>query len=106
MRAATPYPPVGKTAEVNFDGTVFELHFRDNWIMSFEGTSGVFRGVKDTVECTAVEVSRNIFMVYWHEPKVGSNVVHIQNWNTGTVYTNISAKDNSFTHLKGVIRIK
>lgn len=102
----SPYPPIGKTAEVNFEGTVFELHFRDNRTMSFEGTAGAFKGVKDTVEYTAVEVSRNVFMVYWHEPHTGSNVVHIQDWNTGTVYTNISAKDNSFTHLRGTIRIK
>lgn len=103
---ASPYPPVGKTAEVNFDGTVFDLHFRDNRTMSFEGTAGAFKGVKDTVEYTAVEVGRNIFMVYWHEPHTGSNVVHVQDWDTGTVYTNIAAKDNSFTHLKGTIRLK
>lgn len=106
-RVASPYPPVGKIAEVNFDGSaVFNLHFRDNRTMSFEGTSGAFKGVKDTVEYTAVEVSRNVFMVYWHEPGEGSNVVHVQDWNTGTVYTNIAAKDNSFIHLKGTIRIQ
>ncbi|MBO1811251.1 hypothetical protein J4G53_23660 [Serratia ureilytica] len=103
---ASPYPPVAKTAEVNFDGTVFDLHFRDNRTMSFEGMAGALKGVKDTVEYTAVEVSRNVFMVYWHEPHTGSNVVHVQDWNTGTVYTNIAAKDNSFTHMKGTIRIK
>lgn len=101
-----PYPPIGKTAEVNFEGTIFELHFKDNRTMSFEGTSGMFKGIKDTVEYTAIEVSRNVFMVYWHEPQGGYNVVHVQNWNTGTVYTNIAAKDNSFTHLKGTIKIK
>lgn len=45
-------------------------------------------------------------MVYWYEPHTGSNVVHVQDWNTGTVYTNIAAKDNSFPHMKGTIRIK
>lgn len=103
---ASPYPPVGKTAEVNFDGTVFDLHFRDNRTMSFEGTAGAFKGEKDTVEYSAVDVGRNVFMVYWHEPHTGSNVVHVQEWNTGTVYTNIAAMDNSFTHLKGTMRIK
>ncbi|MDQ7098781.1 MULTISPECIES: MBL fold metallo-hydrolase [unclassified Serratia (in: enterobacteria)] len=102
----TPYPPIGKTAEVNFGGTVFELHFSDNKTMSFEGMSGTFKGVKDTVKYTAIEVSKNIYMVYWHEPHTGSNVVHVQDWNTGTVYTNIAAKDNSFTHLTGTIKIK
>lgn len=106
-RVTSPYPPIGKIAEVNFgDSAVFDLHFRDNLTMSFEGTSGAFKGVKDTVEYIAVEVSTNVFMVYWHEPHGGSNVVHVQDWNTGTVYTNISAKDHSFVHLKGTIRIK
>lgn len=103
---ASPYPPVSKIAEVDFDGAVFNLNFKDNRTMSFEGMSGAFKGVKDTVEYTAVEVSKNVFMVYWHELHYGSNVVHVQDWNTGTVYTNICAKDNSFIHLKGTIKLK
>lgn len=101
-----PYPPVGKTAEVNFDGAVFELRFTDHRTMSFKGLSGTFKGAEDTVEYTAVEVAKNIFMVYWHEPRAGANVVHVQDWNTGTVYTNIAMKDNSFIHMKGTIKIK
>lgn len=105
-RVTSPYPPIGKTAEVNFGGTVFELRFSDNRIMAFEGTAGESKGVKDVVEYTAIEVCKNVFMVYWHEPRLGSNVVHVQDWNTGTVYTNISAKDSSFIHMKGTIKIK
>ncbi|WP_074381128.1 MBL fold metallo-hydrolase [Bartonella doshiae] len=101
-----PYPPIGKVAEVNFGEAVFELNFHDNRRMSFKGTSGAFKGNEDTVEYTAVEVSKNVFMVYWHEPKTNSNVVHVQDWNTGTVYTNIAAEDNSFTHMKGTIKIQ
>lgn len=101
-----PYPPIGKTAEVNFDGNIFELYFPDNRTMSFEGTSGQFAGVTDTVEYTAIEVGGDVFMVYWHEPRWDTNVVHVQDWNTGTVYTNISEKDGSFTNLKGTIKIK
>ena len=74
--------------------------------MSFEGTAGTFNGISDSVEYTAIEISKNIFMVYWHEPASGANVVHVQNWNLGSVYTNISGKDGSFTHLKGTIKIK
>ncbi len=105
-QVASIYPALGQTAEVNFGSTVFDLHFKDNKTMSFEGTSGTFKGVTDTVEYTAIEVSPNVFMVYWHEPAVGANVVHVQNWNSGTVYSNIAGKDNSFTHLKGTIKIK
>ena len=103
---AGAYPPVGRVATVDFGGAAFRLNFVDNRTMSFEDTSGAFQGVKDTVNYTPVEVSRNVFMVYWHEPSTGSNVVHLQNWNTGTVWTNIAAKDGSFTNLKGTIRLR
>ena len=103
---ANPYPPIGRIATVDFGGAAFRLNFVDNRTMSFADTSGAFQGVKDTVKYTAVEVSRNVFMVYWHEPSTGSNVVHVQDWNTGTVYTNIAAKDGSFTNLKGTIKIE
>lgn len=102
---ASAYPPIGKTAEVNFGGTLFKLHFKDNKVMSFEGLAGAFKDVKDTVEYTAIEVSKNVFMVYWHEPNTKYNVVHLQDWNTGTVYTNIAGADSSFIHLKGTIKI-
>lgn len=103
---ASLYPPIGRTATVNFGSAVFRLHFVDHRTMSFEDTSGAFQGVKDTVQYTAIEVSKNVFMVYWHEPSTGSNVVHVQDWNTGTVYTNIAAKGGSFTNLKGAIKIE
>ena len=103
---ASPYPPIGRVATVNFGGAAFRLNFVDNKTMSFEDTSGAFQGVKDTVQYTAIEVSRNIFMVYWHEPSTGSNVVHVQDWNTGIVYTNIAGKDGSFTNLRGTIKLE
>ena len=103
---ASPYPPVGRVAMVDFGGAAFRLTFTDNRTMSFEDTSGAFQGVRDTVKYTAVEVSKNVFMVYWHEPSTGSNVVHVQDWNTGTVWTNIAGKDGSFTNLKGTIKLQ
>lgn len=102
---ANPYPPIGRTAVVDFGGAAFRLIFVDNLTMSFEDISGAFNGVKDTVKYTAVELSPNVFMVYWHEPSTGSNVVHVQDWSTGTVYTNIAGRDGSFTNLKGTIRM-
>ena len=103
---ASPYPPVGRIATVDFGGAAFRLNFVNNKTMSFEDTSGAFQGVKDTVLYSAVEVSRNVFMVYWHEPSTGSNIVHVQDWNTGSVWTNIAGKNGSFTNLKGKIRLQ
>ncbi|RUT67484.1 MBL fold hydrolase [Morganella morganii] len=100
------FPAIGKTLEVKFGETVFDLTFHDNQIMSFIGTSGAFKGVKDKVSYRAVEVAERVYMVYWHEPSTGSNVVHIENFNNNKVYTNIAAKDGSFTHLVGSFTIK
>ncbi|WP_455479491.1 MoaF-related domain-containing protein [Bartonella sp. B23] len=100
------YPPIGKAAAVNFDGAVFELNFHDNRKISFKGTFSAFKDTENPVEYAAIEVSKNVFMVYWHEPKMNSNAVHVQDWNTGTLYSSIAVKDNSFTHVKGTTKIQ
>ncbi len=101
----SPYPAIGRKVEVDFGGTKFVLDFKDNKTMSFVGTEGSFKGITDTVQYTAVEVAKNVFMVYWHEPKYGSNVTHVQDYNKNIVYTNIAGTDGSFTHLKGKLSI-
>lgn len=102
---ASPYPPIGKSAEAVFGRTVYRLDFKDDKTMSFVETSRP-DGIVDTVQYTAVEVSRNVFMVYWHEPAHHISVVHVQDWNNGIVYTNIARSDNSFTNLQGTIALK
>lgn len=99
--STSPYPAIGNTVEVNFGKMSFVLNFKNNKQMSFKGQSGA----TDSVEYTATEIAKNIFMVYWHEPNVGDNVVHIQDFNQGIVYTNIASKNGEFLHLKGTIKI-
>ncbi len=101
----SPYPAIGHKVEVNLGTFSFTLDFKDNKNMSFTGTDGKVKGAADTVPYTAVEVAKNIFMVYWHEPKLGSNITHIQDYNKNIVYTNIADPDGSFRHLKGTLRI-
>jgi len=43
--------------------------------------------------------------VYWHEPASMTNVVHIEDFEHKIFYTNIAAKDGSFTHLKGTLQL-
>ena len=97
----SPYPAIGNTVEVNFGKMSFVLNFKNNKQMSFKGQSGV----TDSVEYTATEIAKNIFMVCWHEPNVGDNVVHIQDFNQGIVYTNIASKNGAFLQLKGTMKI-
>ncbi|MCQ9636789.1 MBL fold metallo-hydrolase [Chryseobacterium sp. WG23] len=101
----SPYPAIGNKVEVDFGTTKFILDFKDNKTMSFVGTAGPSKDAKDTVQYTAVEVAKNIFMVYWHEPHLGFNVTHIQDYNKGIIYSNIAGPDGTFTHPKGTLKI-
>ncbi|WP_313093564.1 MBL fold metallo-hydrolase [Chryseobacterium flavum] len=101
----SPYPAIGHKVEVDFGAIKFLLDFKDNRAMTFTGMSGTSKNSTDTVEYTAVEVAKNVFMVYWHEPHLGFNVTHIQNYNKNIVYSNIAGPDGTFTHLKGTLKV-
>ncbi|ASW74644.1 MBL fold metallo-hydrolase [Chryseobacterium piperi] len=100
----SPYPAIGRKVDVDFGKGKFVLDYKDNQTMSFTGT-GSFKGISDTVQYTATEIAKNIFMVYWHEPKTGENVTHIQDYNKNIIYTNIAGKDGSFNHFKVPFKI-
>ncbi|KAB1229703.1 MBL fold metallo-hydrolase [Chryseobacterium viscerum] len=101
----SPYPAIGHQVEVDFGDVKFILDFKDNKTMTFKGTAGNSKNSTDTVEYTAVEVAKNVFMVYWHEPHLGSNVTHIQDYNKNIIYSNIAGRDGTFTHLKGTLKV-
>lgn len=105
QKPSASYPAAGKKAKVKFGELEFALDFKDATTMSFVGLAGPLKGVTDTVKYTAIEVAPKIYMVYWHEPNTGANVVHVQDFNRGIVYTNIAAPDGSFTNLKGTLTL-
>lgn len=99
------FPAIGKKMRVQFGNNTFELNFKDNKNMSFEGLSGQIKGDHDNVQYTAIEIRPQVYMVYWHEPASVTNVVHVEDFKKKIVYTNIAAKDGSFTHLKGTLQL-
>lgn len=99
------FPAISKKMQVKFGDNLFELNFKDNKNMSFEGLSGQFKGDRDNVQYTAIEIRPQVYMVYWHEPATATNVVHIEDFAQHIVYTNIAAKDGSFMHLKGTLQL-
>ncbi len=106
-KTASAFPAIGRKAEVNFGGEYdFELDFHNAHSMTFTGLVPRKEGrpATDTVEYTAVEVARGVYMVYWTE-KDNTHVVHIEDYATGVAYTNIAAPDGSFTNLKGTLRL-
>lgn len=101
----SPYPVIGQKVEVDFGAVKFLLDFKDHKTMTFTGIAGSSKNSTDTVEYTAAEVAKNIFMVCWHEPHLGFNVSHIQDYNKNIVYSNVAGPDGTFTHLKGTLKI-
>jgi glyoxylase-like metal-dependent hydrolase (beta-lactamase superfamily II) len=101
------YPAVGRSIKVDFGAFAFRNSFKDAHHMTFLGLNGGYKGVTDSVITTVVEVSPNVYMVYWSEPNsTKSNVVHVQNYNTGTVWTNIAAPDGKFYNMKGKLTLE
>lgn len=103
--SAPDYPLSGKLAEIKFGETLILLNFKDAKTLSIVGTSGVFKGVTETVSYTAIKIRPQVYMVYWAEPVSKLNVVHVEDFEHGVVYTNVSYPDQSFLHLKGSIRV-
>ena len=102
---ATDYPLAGKLTEFKFGQTLLNLNFKDNKTLSIVGTSGVFKGVVETVNYTAIKIRPMVYMVYWHEPVSKLNVLHIEDFEHNVVYTNVTYPDLKFLHLKGSVRI-
>lgn len=96
---------LGKVVQVNVGDIEYKLDFPDNKTMTFTGIGADSQDNTDTVEYTAIKIRPQVYMVYWHEPKSGDNVVHIEDYLRGEVYTNIASKDGGFTHLKGRLKI-
>ena len=53
MNTLNSFPAIGKKMRVKFGNNLFELNFKDNKYMSFEGLSGQFKGDRDNVQYTA-----------------------------------------------------
>jgi glyoxylase-like metal-dependent hydrolase (beta-lactamase superfamily II) len=100
------FPAIGRKVEVDFGGEYqFELDFADEKTMTFRGLKPREEGLPtDTVKYTAIEIAPQVYMVYWTE-KDKTNVVHIEDYGHGVVYTNISSPNGTFTNLKGTMKL-
>ena len=100
MQSDSSFPAVGHVYDVQFSGRQFRLNFDHN---GKEMTLTRPDGSGDTVQYTAIEIRPNLYMVYWTEPKSGSRVTHVEDFERGIVYANSARKDGQFTHDKGAL---
>ena len=100
------FPAIARRMRVGFGDTVFQLDFRDAEHMSFIGLEGPLKGAADTVRYTAVKIREQVFMVYWHEPSTGANVVHVEDFEQGILHTNIAGADGTFVNMRGYLLLE
>lgn len=101
MKSDPSYPAPGHVYEVQFGGQQFRLNYDPN---GKEMTYTRPDGSGDTVQYTAIEVRPNVFMVYWIEPKSGTHVTHVEDFERGIMYVSNVRKDGRFIHAKSPLK--
>ncbi|MEM9570382.1 MAG: MoaF N-terminal domain-containing protein [Pseudomonadota bacterium] len=98
---------IGQRFKVDFGAPyIFALDFQSETQMSFTqvdvtGTT-LENALAGTVQITRVEIRPNVYMVYWSEPfNNDTNVTHVQDFERGWVWTNISTPGQPFVNLNG-----
>lgn len=99
-KMAKKIPVIGNRFKADFGEFAFELHFESETQLTWTALKNVGYGDSETVTISKTEISPNIYMVYWKE-KSGTTVVHIENFEKGIVYTNITDAENNFFNAKG-----
>lgn len=97
------FPPIGKNVIIDLEDYKFLLRFYDNKMLGFQDLNNP--EIYDYVEYISTEVGKNIFMVNWSENRTNSNVVHIQNWNSNKIWTNIFINSGNVIRLSGTMNI-
>ncbi len=104
LEDALPFPAIGDVFEVNFGGDfIFHLYFKSDIEMTFTAMAGPTKGASETVHITAIPIRHGVFMLHWREA-IGTEVVHIEDFDRGIVYTNITPPNAKSIHLKGTLK--
>ncbi|MDE1467967.1 MoaF-related domain-containing protein [Aurantiacibacter sp. D1-12] len=102
---------IGNSFKVDFGAPyIFRLNFESETAMSFvqidESGNEIPDALKGSVETTRVEIRPNVYMVYWSEPfNRDTNVTHVQDFENGRVWTNISTPGEPFVNLNGSLTL-
>lgn len=93
---------IGNKFKVDFGEHIYQLHFETATQMTYATILENGLGETETVQTKMVEIRPNVYMVYWKE-KSGTTVTHLEDFENGIVYTNITAPDNNFFNKKGTL---
>ncbi|MDO4230160.1 MAG: nuclear transport factor 2 family protein [Capnocytophaga sp.] len=96
---------IGNKFIVDFQYYKFELFFESETKMTFTSLQGENEGYSEQVDIQMIEIRPNVYMVSWQE-KAGNNVVHLEDYENGVAYTNITVPSLDFYRLKGTLTKK
>jgi len=102
---ADSFPAVGHTYEADLGGDIlvqFEYHSVRS--MTIYGMKGEHKGFTETVEISVMPVRLGVFMVGWQEENQ-TTVTHIEDFENGIVYSNITLPGNQSLRLQGPFKL-
>lgn len=101
-KAETAFPGLGHVVQVDF-GNKWDLHFTSMTQMTYT-PAGHPISDGEQVKIAVTPIRPGVFMVTWQEGD-GTTVVHVEDYENGTLYTNIGTADHKFYNLKGTLKI-
>jgi MoaF-like len=97
------FPAVGHVYEAHFGSWVHHLHFESETVMTLTTAEGSFKGTSETVQIAVTPIRPGIFLICWQEANK-TTVVHVEDFENGIVYTNITERGGAFICRRGTLK--
>ncbi|PWW20581.1 MoaF-related domain-containing protein [Chryseobacterium sp. AG844] len=95
---------IGNKFKADFGDYSFELNFESETQLTWKALANEGFGAWETVQMTKIEIRPNVYMMYWKE-KSGTTVTHVEDFEMGLLYTNITSPEHNFLNLKGTLSL-
>ena len=89
------------------DSAIYRLHFisAQHLDVTVMADPSYAKGTLNRFEIAMTEIRPDVYMVTWVEPKTGNTVTHVEDYERGMAFTNITdLASRQFWRLKGTIR--
>ncbi|MER5178269.1 hypothetical protein ABT009_07810 [Streptomyces sp. NPDC002896] len=104
---AEQIPVIGRSFLYDFgESAKYKLHFlaEDKLDVTVVADTSYASGTVNRFDIARTELRSNLWMVTWTEPATGNTVTHVQDYENGIAYTNITdLASRGFWNLKGHI---
>lgn len=99
------FPAVGHTYEVDYGGDfLVRLEFQSVSSLTVYGLKGKYAGFVENVAIMVTPIRPGVFMVAWQEENK-TTVAHVEDFEKGIIYANITQPGNSFLRLQGPFKL-